>query len=61
MADLISEEGGTLLAGLLRLCERGYSLTPVDISQSDHNPTEEAEDDTREPEQKLSAVSGAET
>ena len=40
MADLINE-GGILLAGLPGLCERGYSLTPVDISQSDHNPTEE--------------------
>lgn len=33
--------GGILLAGLPRLCERGYSLTPVDIAQSDHKPTEE--------------------
>lgn len=40
MADLINE-GGILLAGLPRLCERGYSLTPVDISQSDHNPAKE--------------------
>lgn len=40
MADLINE-GGILLLGLPRLYERGYSLTPVDISQSDHNPTEE--------------------
>lgn len=40
MADLISE-GGILLLGLRRLYERGYSLTPVDISQSNHNPTEE--------------------
>lgn len=30
-----------LLWGLPRLCKRGYSLTSVDISQSDHNPTKE--------------------
>lgn len=53
MADFINE-GGILSAGLPRLCERGYSLTPVDIAQSDHNPTEE--DRACEPEQKLSAA-----
>lgn len=31
---------GHLLSGLPRLYERGYSLTPVDISESDYNPTE---------------------
>lgn len=39
--QILSMRGGILLAGLPRLCERGYSLTPVDISQSDHNPAEE--------------------
>lgn len=29
-----------MLSGLLRLYERGYSLTPVVISRSDYNPTE---------------------
>lgn len=40
MADLIND-GGHFVGRITQACERGYSLTPVDISQSDHNPAEE--------------------
>lgn len=55
MADLINE-GGILLLGLPRLYERGYSLTPVDISQSDHDPTEEQRTEHMNRKQKHSAA-----